>query len=217
MKWISFTVTTKLHSNALMSHYLDGIPVSQLDELTQPETTLSLAQGMLNMQRKDVFTDLTLKISNGSKVKVHKVILSNSSDLFFKMLHCDMKESIENEVNLDLDNTKALKVFVKILYLSNVNFKVDWDIILQCFSAFHMYLMPKQELACSKYIISNLNSNNCLKTYIWTRFTQSLVEKISKMRCAKDLSIIRKSEFWKTFTTHTDFGSILDSILEVKY
>lgn len=151
MNWLTLTVKVLLCGVSL-SHTVD---VSPLNSKINSESVPSLNQDMLDMQIADKFTDFTLKIKDGGKLKVHKIMLCSSSEVFKEMLGSDMKERRENQVNLELDDDKALKAFVAILYLSDVNFEVEFDTVLQCYLVFHMYMMQRQMLACSRYIISN--------------------------------------------------------------
>lgn len=213
MDWLTLSVKVVL-CGITRSHMLDSSPF-KCKINSESESVQSTNQHMLDMQMKDKFTNFTLKSKDGSKLKVHKVMLCSSSEVFIEMLRCNMIENTEKEVTLELEDNKALKAFVTILYLSDVNFEVEFDTVLQCYLLFHMYLMQRQMFACSRYLIKNLNNDNCLQTYIWTIHTDSNVSKKAQMYCAKNLSVIRKTDFWQMFIIRPDCGQILDCILDV--
>jgi len=71
-------------------------------------------------------SDLTLKFENGNKIYAHKLILSNQSDQFSKLI----EEGKENEILFDKDdNEKIVMKVIKFIYTGSYDYSNEEDTI----------------------------------------------------------------------------------------
>lgn len=73
----------------------------------------------------DAEKDVTFRCAQGRVLKAHRFMLKAASEVFAGMFNSPMRESQDGEISLPDVDTKAMKVFLRLLYTGHVD-PADW-------------------------------------------------------------------------------------------
>lgn len=115
----------------------------------------------------DVFSDFKFKVKD-KEFKVHKIVLSQASDVIKTMLTSNFEESRENSASLDNVDSNVFEILVDFIYGDKDSFgaKSSIDLLHKIFEAAHYYQIENLQHYCIARIFKNLTDNdNILETY----------------------------------------------------
>jgi len=78
----------------------------------------------------ELFSDVTLILDNGDRIKAHKAILASRWDFFKSMLTSEMKEGGKNEIEIKDWDSEVFKVIISYIYTDQIEFN-DLKMILK--------------------------------------------------------------------------------------
>eukprot|EP00347_Sterkiella_histriomuscorum_P021639 403333279 len=118
----------------------------------QDQNSLKIAYSEL--LEKGNYSDIDL-IVNGETIKAHKCILIARSDKFRVMLQNQMKESIENRVDIKIDNIKFenYKLLIQWIYQGECDLPDSVKDLLELIQLTDEYLLPDLQKVCEEQII----------------------------------------------------------------
>lgn len=110
------------------------------------------------------FSDFMIVSCEGTKIPVHRGILSARSNVFEKMFCSDMRETNENSVIIDDIQEKALYEFLRYVYSGKVR-NID-EIVLDLLHAATKYNVLTLRELCLRTMSFNLSSSNIFEVLL---------------------------------------------------
>ena len=147
--------------------------------------------------------DVILKLSNGEIIKAHKMILAAVSPVFNGMFYGNFKEGKLDEVNLQEENSKIMKLFIDFVY--NGDCQLDnLDDVLPLMKIVDYYQINKIpfHLKCGKVILAELDSSNYLNLlpkFACVMSEESIQKAADKVMCYCKCDFIGKFDETKSF------------------
>ena len=147
------------------------------------------------------FSDVLLKC-NGHEFPCHKIVLSARSDVFKAMLENEMKEAHGNVIEIVDSTPEVVTMMVEYIYTG----KLPEADKLKQFAPDILYIAVKYNLgslitACEDAMISELNSSNAIKTFIYVdryKPTSKFREQILKFLSMNAREIVGMGD-WNNF------------------
>ncbi|XP_076817543.1 kelch-like protein 12 [Clavelina lepadiformis] len=122
----------------------------------------------MNVERKSTqaFCDVTIKTDDGD-FSAHKCVLSAFSEFYSKMFSSEMKEKLENEVSIKGVSSDIMDLIMEFIYTCKITLTTDnaFDVL----AASEQLQIPHIKDYCQKFLISNVNEDNCLQIYSFAR------------------------------------------------
>ncbi|XP_068760667.1 kelch-like protein 3 [Montipora capricornis] len=108
--------------------------------------------------------DVTLVVKDEKELKAHKNVLSEGSPFFEKLLNCDMRESKEGIVRLEMLTEECLTAILEFIYTGSV--EISTEERAQDLIAMADYLvLANLKTVAGKVLCNKLNSSNAISTY----------------------------------------------------
>ena len=108
--------------------------------------------------------DITLMVKNGRKFKAHRLVLSEASPFFEKLLNSDMKESNEGVIRLETLTELGMRDVLEFIYTGSV--QIWAEVNAQELIAVADYLvLPRLKALAESVLVKNLNCSNSISTY----------------------------------------------------
>ena len=131
--------------------------------------------------------DVTLKLSDGGIIKAHKMILAAVSPVFNGMFYGNFKEGKLDEVNLQEDNGKIMKLLIDFVYNGDCKLE-NLDDVLPLMKVVDYYQINKVpfHLKCGKVILAELDSSNYLNLlpkFVRVMSEESIQKAADKVMC----------------------------------
>lgn len=118
-----------------------------------------LSEDLDKLCLNDEYSDVTF-IVEGKKLPAHKVILASRSEYFRALLFGGMRESNQNEIDLDAP-LEAFKALLKYIYTGTVTvYGMKQDTVLDMLGLAHVYNFVELERAISLHLRRTLNLFN---------------------------------------------------------
>ena len=139
--------------------------------------------------------DITLVVEGGKEIKTHKIILSEASPFFEKLLNTDMKEGREGVVQLEHCSARLMEDVLEFIYSGSVHIlPEDAEEML---IAADFFLLPNLANIASRSLELNMTSSNCLSTfYIAEQWhLEELIDKTSKFIGENFATVANSEEF----------------------
>jgi len=170
--------------------------------LSNSEAEMSLEKLTLLSGSFSAPPDVTLKLPNGTTFKAHKVILAAVSPVFNGMLYGKFEEGKSDEVNLQEENGRMMKLFIDFIYNGNCQIE-NLDDMLPLMKIIDYYQVNKAPFGvmCGKVILDKLDSTNYLS--LLPKFA-SVMNKESFQKAA-DKVMCYNSDFISKFDDTKDF------------
>ena len=132
------------------------------------------------------FTDFAIRLQSGRRVKAHKHVLAENSEVFEAMLTQELEEAKNNEMSLEHFEDKTVFSFIEYLYADKIK---DQDIIdevkcgalpneyifkrsfcrekltIDLLKMAHMYQVEDLKMDCREYLHDNICDGNVME--IW--------------------------------------------------
>ncbi|XP_065661792.1 kelch-like ECH-associated protein 1 [Hydra vulgaris] len=107
------------------------------------------------------FADIILSFHN-KEIRVHRIILAASSEVFSTMLQTNMKEKIDGKVDMELSGLlpRFADDFIKYLYTGEIELTVEN--VESLFSCANFFIINGLRDACSSFLKDILSPMNCL-------------------------------------------------------
>ena len=77
---------------------------------------------MKKLINDELFSDITLVLDDGERIKAHKAILASRCDVFRSMLTSNMQESQKEEIEIKDTNSEVFKAIISFIYTDQVEF-----------------------------------------------------------------------------------------------
>ena len=146
--------------------------------------------------------DVTLKLPDGTTFKAHKVILAAVSPVFNGMLYGKFEEGKSDEVSLQEDNGKMMKLFIDFIYNGNCKIEnLDDTLPLMKIVDFYQVNKAPFRVMCGKIILDKLDSTNYLS--LLPKFASVMSEE--SFQKAADKVMCYNSDFISKFDDIKDF------------
>uniref|UniRef100_A0A672JSD9 Kelch like family member 23 n=1 Tax=Sinocyclocheilus grahami TaxID=75366 RepID=A0A672JSD9_SINGR len=109
-----------------------------------------------------LFTDVTLQSSSGQLCHCHKVVLS-ACTCFKVMFTLDMRERLNDTINLPCKNGELLEALVSYVYTSKIS--ITQNNIQSLLEATDLLQFNSLKKACEDFLIHLLDVDNCLRMH----------------------------------------------------
>jgi len=134
-----------------------------------------------------MFTDFTIVLQSGNRVKVHKYVLAKNSEVFENMLNKDMEETKNNEMSLEHFNDETVVSFIEYLYagclqdqgmIRQIRAGVGPDeyiyrrsfarekLTIDLLRIGHMYYVEDLKMDCTEYLKKNICDDNVIDVWL---------------------------------------------------
>lgn len=121
-------------------------------------------QGFMDLLRTGNYSDMVL-VTPTKKFKVHRIILAFSSDFFETLLRSEFKESLDNVVELQLEDPR--NVFPDIIkYMYSGKLEITLDRVVAYIALSDAYLVNKLNLMCKEFVAKNLKRSTALQLLV---------------------------------------------------
>ncbi|KAF8770255.1 TD and POZ domain-containing protein 1 [Argiope bruennichi] len=166
----------------------------------QDEKDLPVPKGILidnlkSMLNNSCFSDVKLR-TNGQVYFAHKCILSSRSTVFEAMFSNDMKEKMNDCVDIEDLNDDTVLRMLRYIYSAEVE-ELEWDSAAELYEAADKYQLLDLNGICSCYLKDNLQPSNACATLVLADLHQD-----EELRCFARDFILRhgkdiNSEEWE--------------------
>jgi len=133
------------------------------------------------------FTDFEIILQSGEKLRVHKLVLADNSEVFEAMLTKDMEESNTSKMSLEHFEEDAVINFIQYLYTGRVDdpetveqlkagagpdqyiYKRNFDkrkFNIELLKMADMYQIEDLKLDCTEYLKKTINDDNVMEVWI---------------------------------------------------
>uniref|UniRef100_A0A914PHL1 BTB domain-containing protein n=1 Tax=Panagrolaimus davidi TaxID=227884 RepID=A0A914PHL1_9BILA len=103
--------------------------------------------------------DFTIVVEN-KEIKVHKLFLKHRSNVFRTMLNSNMKESIENKVEIIDFSFDVVETGIKMIYNCNFETTLSIDDLMKLLQFFDKYNIPSLKDKVESHLISQISAAN---------------------------------------------------------
>ncbi|XP_043466839.1 uncharacterized protein LOC122501446 [Leptopilina heterotoma] len=155
-------------------------------KLNVPETKKPTK--LVSIYKEKLFTDFKI-ICKNKEFLVHKAILACSSPVFRKMLEIPMKESEENQVEIDGFESAVIELMIDYLYSEEIKKNLSQEILKQLFRIAHMYELESLKKSCLDDLCKSANDTSSIVDVIsfagseckeeMTKFLDDIFQKLS--------------------------------------
>jgi len=111
---------------------------------------------LLEAWEQGAYTDFIIKSVDDKQIHCHKLVL-NSCPYFNALFECQMVESQNNSVTMDISNYDTINLVVKYLYSDQI--LLSWDNIEDVYELAAFLQCTSLQKKCEKYITANLLDN----------------------------------------------------------
>ena len=156
----------------------------------------ALLTKLLSFQMGGLFCDLTLTMSSGKVVPVHKNVLASTSCYFKGLFRSEMREVHERNVYFGVIDEAIVEDLLKFVYLGEIN--ITFDNLRSLLQASDYLLIEPLKRQIIDFIKENSTSSNFWKVYSLVRSFDCLDEVYQEMVnfvCSHFWSIATSSEF----------------------
>lgn len=143
---------------------------------------------LVSIYKEKLFTDFKI-ISKNKEFLVHKAILACSSPVFRKMLEIPMKESEENQVEIDGFESTITELMINYLYSEEIEKNLPQETLKQLFGIAHMYELESLKKSCLDELCKSAKDTSSIVDVIsfagseckeeMTKFLDDIFEKLS--------------------------------------
>jgi len=172
-----------------------AVPV---EDIKRCDEFINDIQSMLEMKN---FSDVVLRCG-GKDFQCHKVILSARSDVLKTMLEQDMKEANENVIEVVDTTPDIVSLLIDHIYTGRVPESSKMKLLAP--EILHIavkYNLPSLISICEDTMLSELNCNNAIKTFIYIdRYSPAskLREQVLKFLCRNAADLVGEGD-WSDF------------------
>ncbi|OXU23128.1 hypothetical protein TSAR_012762 [Trichomalopsis sarcophagae] len=117
----------------------------------------SMQDDLENLLKLKKFSNVNIIVGN-KEFPVHKNILSVRSPVFSAMFEANMRESIENVVEVNDSSPEIMNELLQFIYTDNVNLEVVP--IMELLTAADKYQVEGLRVKCLESIMANLSTEN---------------------------------------------------------
>uniref|UniRef100_A0A914PAX3 BTB domain-containing protein n=1 Tax=Panagrolaimus davidi TaxID=227884 RepID=A0A914PAX3_9BILA len=108
---------------------------------------------------EDDTKDFTISV-DGKEIKVHKLIISNRSNVFRAMLNSKMKESMENKVEIIDFSFNVVETGIKMIYHCNFETSLSMNDLIKLLQFFDKYNVPSLKDKVEPLLIAQISAAN---------------------------------------------------------
>lgn len=159
-------------------------------EQKRTERTLNLP---VSLYQDDSMKDIKLVIGNSS-VLAHKLVLATRSKVFRSMFTHNTRENQRNTIEMNDVSSKAVKAFIKYLYVEEVDVLEEVDTLLMLADKYDVQCLKRR---CENYLEQTVNEKNAIDLFLKAEFLN--LQRLKK----RSLFVIKKNS--KTIIDTEDF------------
>lgn len=188
-------------------------------------TTTASKASMIRLQEFNDFEKLledekysdTKLIVGNKEFKVHKCILAARSPVFSAMFECNMKEKIENSVEITDVEPDLMKEVLRFIYTGKVNRMENMEKDL--FRVADKYDLNRLKMLCEEAITNDLTVDNIAEILIFGDFYKSkrIMEDAVDFFLANAKEIIETQNFIRTIESRAPWLSIVINRLIARF
>ena len=112
---------------------------------------------------KDCPCDVTLVVEGGKEFRGHRILLSEASPFFDRLLKSDMKESREGVIRLEQFSEPLMKDILDFIYTGRA--QISLENAEELITAADFLILPDLESFVTKSLTSDLTPSNCLSIF----------------------------------------------------
>lgn len=148
----------------------------------------------------DDYTDVSLQLSDGSKIKAHRAVLISKSPVFKAMLENEMEENRTRTIKITDFSYEVLRQFVHYLYTAETfpDEQMAYDLLVLA----EKYQVKHLRTVCEKFITSRVNNDNAIMSFAFAH------QHNAKHLREAALSLI--IENMHTLTTREEYHELVD-------
>uniref|UniRef100_A0A914R5Q2 BTB domain-containing protein n=1 Tax=Panagrolaimus davidi TaxID=227884 RepID=A0A914R5Q2_9BILA len=168
---------------------------------------------------EDDTKDFTISVEK-KEIKVHKLIISNRSDVFRAMFNSKMKESIENKVEIIDFSFDVVETGIKMIYNCSFETSLSIDNLMKLLQFFDKYNLLSLKDKVESHLIAQISAANVCRLTNFSIFSNSpklknncmdfLEKSFASKTPLSDVKILDKdialqileNSLYKTFSTH---------------
>ena len=110
------------------------------------------------------FCDVTVAVKDG-QVSAHRVVLAAASPFFLKLLACDMRESKEQLIRIELEEATASVMEDVLQYIYTGNVSITEESTHNMIATADYLLLPGLKTMASSFLKDYLTVENCIFNY----------------------------------------------------
>lgn len=139
--------------------------------------------------------DVTLVVEGGKEIKAHRIILSEASPFFEKLLNTDMKENREGVIHLEHCSARLMEDILEFIYSASV--QILRENAEEMFVAADFFLLPNLANVASRSLELNMTSSNCLSTFYFAEqwHIEELIDKTTEFIGVNFATVANSEEF----------------------
>ena len=116
--------------------------------------------------------DVVLMVKEGRQFKAHRLVLSEASPFFEKLLKSDMKETQEGVVRLEMFAESIMAATLRFIYTGDVQILAE-DTARELIVVADYLLLEKLKLLAGEVLVQTLNTSNCISAFYFSERYQS--------------------------------------------
>uniref|UniRef100_A0A914PHX1 BTB domain-containing protein n=1 Tax=Panagrolaimus davidi TaxID=227884 RepID=A0A914PHX1_9BILA len=117
--------------------------------------------------------DFTIVVGE-KEIKVHKLILKNWSNVFRAMFNSNMKESIENKVEIKDFSFNVVETGIKMIYHCNFETSLSIEDLMKLLQFFDKYNIPSLKDKVEPFLISQISAANVCRLINFSILSNSM-------------------------------------------
>lgn len=122
-----------------------------------------LLQTLFELQKTDSLCDVTVVV-NEDEIRAHKLVLASSSPYFRAMFTSGLNEAMQDRIVMREIEFSALRDIIHFFYTGEI--EVTEENVYLVMEIADMLQVSAIQAACSHYLLSALNTSNCLSVYV---------------------------------------------------
>ena len=137
--------------------------------------------------------DVTLVVEGGKEIKAHRVILSQASPFFEKLLNIDMKEGREGVIHLEHCSAPLMEAILEFVYSGSV--QILPEDAEEMMIAADFFLLPNLVNIATRSLI--MTTSNCLSTLFIAEqwHIEELIDKTNRFISENFAAVVNSDEF----------------------
>jgi len=155
-----------------------------------------LTERLDSLRRLDSLCDVTIAVKS-KEFKAHKAVLAAASPFFLSLLESDMRESNEQLIRIELEETTAsvMEDVLKYVYTGNVS--VTEESSHNLIATADYLLLPGLKTAACDFLEENVSIENCVFNYYFAEKYQcvELKEKCCQQINSNFSEVLEKEDF----------------------
>ena len=138
--------------------------------------------------------DVTLVVEDGKEFKAHRRVLSEASPFFKAMFNCDMKESNQGVVRLEMLTELGLRDILEFIYTGRVQISAK-DNVQELIAIADYLMLPHLKTLAGQALVERLNASNAISACCFAeRFRCIEIISSAKTYILANFSVLAKTK-----------------------